>query len=110
MFWPEFLTAQSCSLIEIHTRLRSVYGEETEDVSAVRRWIYRFTSGEKNMGDRARSGRPATAAISGTVKRSFLWNSWHNQLTAICTDIREVNASNSKGSAKQEDESSTPAA
>jgi hypothetical protein len=64
----EFLTAQGCSLIEIPRRLRSVYGEDAIEVTAVRRWARRFTSGEKDIGDRPHSGRPATAATSGEVK------------------------------------------
>jgi transposase len=58
----EFLTAEGSSPIEIHRRLRSVYGEDAIDVSSVRHWVRRFKSGEKDIGDRPRSGRPATAA------------------------------------------------
>jgi transposase len=58
----EFLTAEGSSPIKIHRRLRSVFGEDTIDVSSVRSWVRHFKSGEYDNGDRPRSGRPATAA------------------------------------------------
>jgi transposase len=47
----ELLTAEGSSPIEVHRRLRSVYGEDAVEISSVRRWIRRFNSGEKDVGD-----------------------------------------------------------
>jgi hypothetical protein len=46
----EFLTAEGSSPIKIHRRTRIVYGEDSEYVSSVRRWVRRFKSGEKGIG------------------------------------------------------------
>jgi len=64
----KFLTADGCSLLEIHRRLRSVYGVVTIDVGSVRCWARRFKNGEKDIGYRPRSKRPATVANFGRVK------------------------------------------
>ena len=66
----KFLTAEGSSPIEIHRRLRSVYGEDAIDVTSVRRWVRRFKSGEKDISDRPRSGRPATASTTVTKDRA----------------------------------------
>jgi hypothetical protein len=50
----EFPTAEGSSPIEIHRRLRSVYGDDGIDVSSFRRWVRRFKSGEKDTGERPR--------------------------------------------------------
>jgi transposase len=38
-----------------------VYGEDAIDVISVRRWVRRFKSSQKDIGERPRSGRPDTA-------------------------------------------------
>jgi len=43
----DFLAMEGCSLIETHRRLRSVYGLDASDVSAVRCWLHCSKSGEK---------------------------------------------------------------
>jgi len=108
----EFLTAEGCSPTEIHRLFRSVYGKSATDVSTVRHWVRRFDSGEKHTGDMPRRARPAMAATSGIVNGSCQWNSWSKvpQFRATCADIKEINRRNSKGSAKQEDESGLPPA
>jgi transposase len=63
----EFYTAEGASPIEIYRRMRIVYGEDTIDVGSVGRWVRRFKSGEKDIGDRPCNGRPATAV---TTERS----------------------------------------
>jgi len=35
----EFLTAENCAPKVIHSRLKNVYGDETIDISNVRRWV-----------------------------------------------------------------------
>jgi len=38
----EFITAEKVSPIEIHRRMKAVYGDQCVDVSTVRRWIRRL--------------------------------------------------------------------
>ena len=51
----EFLGTESSSLIDIHRRLRSLYGEDAIDICSVRRRVLLFKSSEKDTGDRPRS-------------------------------------------------------
>jgi len=46
---------------DIHRRLLNIYGDQTVDVSTVRRWVARFSSGDSDVKDKPRSGRPCTA-------------------------------------------------
>jgi hypothetical protein len=48
----EFLGTESSRLIDIHRRLKSVYGEDAIDISSVRRWVCLFKSSEECIGDR----------------------------------------------------------
>lgn len=59
----EFLTAENTPPIEIHRRMKAVYGDECIDISNVRRWAARARKSGPNLNvcDRARSGRPRTA-------------------------------------------------
>jgi len=61
----EFLHAEKIKIApnDIHRRLLSVYGDQTVDVSTVRRWVARFNRGDNDVKDRPRSGRPCTAVI-----------------------------------------------
>jgi len=72
----EFLHAERIAPIDIHRRLLNVYGALTVDVSTVRRWVVRFSSGDSDVKDKPRSGRPCTA---GTARNECL-----DQL--VCTD------------------------
>jgi hypothetical protein len=65
----EFLTLEVSSLIKIHRHLESMYGEDAIDVSSVRCWVCHSKSGEKDTGDRPRSGRPALAAMMETKQK-----------------------------------------
>ena len=47
----ELLTAEGSRPVQIHRRLSSVYGEDAVEVSSVRRWLRRFNSGEKDVGN-----------------------------------------------------------
>ena len=58
----EFLTKEGCTAVNIHRRLRNVFGEATIDESNVRRWVKKFKEGETRVQDKPRSGRPLTAA------------------------------------------------
>ena len=47
----EFLTGEKIPPIEIHRRMRAVYGDQCVDVSTVRRWVRRFKHGELGQAD-----------------------------------------------------------
>ena len=52
----EFLHAEQIAPSDIHRRLLNVYGDQTVDVSTVRRWVARFSSGDSDVKDKPRSG------------------------------------------------------
>ena len=52
----EFLHAEKIAPNDIHRRLLNVYGDQTVDVSTVRRWVARFSSGDSDVKDKPRSG------------------------------------------------------
>ena len=47
--------------IDNHWHLLQVYGDQTVDVSTVRRWVVHFSSGDSNMKDKPHSGQACTA-------------------------------------------------
>jgi hypothetical protein len=58
----KFLTAGKVPPVEIHRRMRAVYGDQCADVSTVRCWVRRFKDGElgqTDLSDEAQSGRKA---------------------------------------------------
>jgi len=59
----EFLTAEKVPSVEIHRRMQAVYGDQSVDVSTVRRWVRLFKDGEfgqADLSDKTRSGSPVT--------------------------------------------------
>ena len=59
----EFLSCEGVQPIEIPHRLEAGYGDETMDVSNVRKWVLRAKSSERgqmNIHDAERPGRPVT--------------------------------------------------
>ena len=57
----EFITAEAVPPMDIHGRLKNVYGDDISDVSSVRCWTKRFKSGEIDIDDKPQSIQPATA-------------------------------------------------
>jgi hypothetical protein len=47
----EFLHAEKIVSNNINRRLLNIYGDQTVDVSTVRRWVARFSSGDSNVKD-----------------------------------------------------------
>ena len=69
----EFLVAEKESVGNIHKRLCAVYGSCAVERSTVGRWVQRVKasgSGETELHDRLRSGRPATATSPDMVLRA----------------------------------------
>jgi len=54
---------------DIHPHLLNVYGDQTMDVRTVRRWVARFSSGDSDVKDKPRSGRPCTAVTPRNEER-----------------------------------------
>jgi hypothetical protein len=54
----EFLHVDKIAPNDIHQRLLNVYGDQTVDVSTVRRWVVRFSSGDSDVKDRPRPAWP----------------------------------------------------
>jgi transposase len=53
----ELLHAEKIAPNDIHRCLMNVYRDQTVDVSTVKRWVARFSSGD-DMKDKPRFGRP----------------------------------------------------
>jgi len=73
----EFLFMEGESAANIHRRLVNVYGEDSLDVSTVRRWIRRIKGdyerkGQCDLNDKPRSGRPASAVNEESMKKADL--------------------------------------
>jgi hypothetical protein len=47
----EFLHAEKIAPNDIHQCLLNFYGDQTEDVNTVRRWMVRFNSGDSEVKD-----------------------------------------------------------
>ena len=56
-----FLTTEKVIPVDIHKRLKNVYGDSTMNVSTVRHWAMHFKSRETDINDKSQSGLPATA-------------------------------------------------
>jgi hypothetical protein len=57
----EFLHAEIIAPNDIHRRFLNVHEDQKVDVSRVRRWVARFSSGDTDVKDKPRSARPYTA-------------------------------------------------
>lgn len=64
----EFLTKENCTPVEIHRRLKNVYGGSVLDLSNVRRWVTRFKEGDSDIADKKRSGRPSTSLTANNKR------------------------------------------
>jgi len=59
----KFLVSENVKTVDSHRRLLAVYGNQTLDVSSVRRWALRVKGFEVRraiIADQDRSGRPVT--------------------------------------------------
>ena len=57
----EFLTLEGCGPVEIHRRMKAIYGDGCVDVKNVRKWVRRTKSccaGKVSVLDEHISGRP----------------------------------------------------
>ena len=85
----EFLHAEKIAPSDIHRRLLNVYGDQTVDVSTVRRWVARFSSGDSDVKDKPRSGRPCTAVTPRNEERLDQLIRANRRITTreLCTEL-----------------------
>jgi len=85
----EFLHAEKIAPNDIHRRLLNVYGDQTVDVSTVRRWVVRFSSGDSDVKDKPRSGRPCTAVTPRNKERLDQLIRANRRITTreMCTEL-----------------------
>lgn len=65
----QFLWAEEISPMEIHSRMKAVYGEKSLAYSTIKEWIRNFNKGRTSVTDRARSGAPVTATTERIVQK-----------------------------------------
>jgi len=65
----EFFHAEKIAPNDIHRRLLNVYGDHIVDVSTVRWWVARFSSGDSDVKDKPCSGQPCTAVTPRNEER-----------------------------------------
>jgi len=67
----------------------NVYGDQTADVSTVRRWVARFSSGDSDVKDKPRSGRKCTAVTPRNEERLYQLIRANQRITArqLCTEL-----------------------
>jgi transposase len=85
----EVLHAGNIAPNDIHRRLLNVYGDQTVDVSTVRRCVARFSSGDSDVKDKPRSGRPCTAVTPQNEERLDQLIRANRLITAreLCTEL-----------------------
>ena len=85
----EFLHAEKIAPNDFHRRLLNVYADQTVDVSTVRRWVARFSSGYSDVKDKPRSGRPYTAVTPRNEERFDQLIRANRRITTreLCTEL-----------------------
>jgi len=85
----EFLHAEKMAPNDIHQRLLNIYGDQTVDVSTVRRWVARFSSGDSDVKDKPRSRRPCTAVTPRNEERLDQLMHTNQQITTreLCMEL-----------------------
>jgi hypothetical protein len=85
----ELLTTGGSNPREIHRCLRSIYDDETIDVSSFRCWVSHPKSVEKDVGGRPRSGQPATALTTETEEKVHvpIWDDCHIMTNELRTTV-----------------------
>ena len=85
----EFLHAEKIAPNDIHRRLLNVYGDQTVDVSTVRRWVVRFSSGDSDVKDKPCSGGSCTAVKPRNEERLDQLIHVNRQITTRepCTEL-----------------------
>ena len=74
---------------DIHRCLLNVYGDQTVDVSTVRQWVARFNSGDRDMKDKPRSGRPCITVTPRNEEclDQLIFTNWRIMTRKLCTEL-----------------------
>ena len=74
---------------DIHRRLLNVYKDQTLDVSTARRWVARFSSGDSDVKDKPRSGRPCISVTPRNEERLDQLIRANRRITTreLCTEL-----------------------
>jgi len=85
----EFLHAEKIAPNDIHRRLLNVYGDQTVNVSTVRRWVARFSSGDSDVKDKPRSGWLRTAVTPQNEEHldQLIHVNWWIVTRELCTEL-----------------------
>lgn len=90
----EFLVGSGLTPKEIHSRSKGFYGDETIDISNVRRWAVaakQASRGHLSVVDKPRSGRPKTATNDANIEKVDALIRTNRRITqdeiAACLDI-----------------------
>jgi hypothetical protein len=85
----EFLHAEKIAPNDIHRCLLNVYGDQTVDVSTVRRWVELFISGYSDMKGKPCSGQPCTAVTPRTEERldQLICADWRITTRELCVEV-----------------------
>jgi len=85
----EFLHVEKIAPNDIHRFLLNVYGDQTVDVSTMRRWVARFSSGDSNVKDKPRAGQPCTAVRPRNEERLDQLIHANRRITTreLCTEL-----------------------
>ncbi len=63
----KFLHKSGATPMECYRQMHAVYGGATVTPKTVRVWMNKFNSGETQVKDKARSGRPRSASTPGNI-------------------------------------------
>ena len=85
----EFLHAEKMISTDIHLHLLNGYGDQRVNVSTVRQWVVRFSSGDINMKDKPHSRRPCTAVTPWNEEclDQFSSPKWHIATRELRTEL-----------------------
>jgi len=85
----EFLHADKIAPNDIHWCLLNIYGDQTVDVSSARRCMVHFSSGDSDVKDKPRSGRPCTAVTPWNKERLNQLICANQRITTreLCTEL-----------------------
>ena len=85
----QILHAEKIAPNDIHRRLLNVYGDQTVDVSTVRQWVACFSSGDSDVQDKPRSGRPCTSVTPRNEERldQFIRANRRIKPRELCTEL-----------------------
>ena len=85
----EFLHVEKIAPRDNHRHFLNVYGDQTVDVSTVRRWVARFSSGNGDVKNKPCSGWPCTAVTPRNEEHldQLIRANWQITTMELCTEL-----------------------